>query len=55
VSEEPEVPEKVCIFCAGTGKIRDIPANPTPFGGSTYFTVNPEDLPDFKFYPICGT
>jgi hypothetical protein len=45
---EKEVPQRDCIFCAGTGKIPDRPVSPSAFGAPTSFVIDPDALKDFK-------
>lgn len=52
---EEEFPEKPCVFCAGTGKVRDLPVTTAPFAAGTYLTVDPAVLDKYAIYPICGT
>ena len=56
MTEPEEVPQRDCIFCAGTGKVPDRPiVDTSPYGAPTSFVVNPEDYPNMDFRFLCGT
>lgn len=59
MSEPDEELWTECIFCAGTGKIRDYPGSTATslFGAATSFIVDPEALKGigYDFHAICGT
>ena len=55
MTEPEEVPQRDCIFCAGTGKIPDRPVSASPYGAPTSFVIDPEAFKNLDFAVLCGT